>query len=732
MESVTSTSTLTRTLHLDRRQVITRALAIGFAACFLLALPFVFYYDSEVQRLQDSAAAGAAHTVELASQLSTQTLQSVVSDLRYLSHQNEIRELLKDASAAHVARLAEEYAIFLRQKPAYDQVRVIATDGMEVVRVDRREGQAAITPPEQLQNKAARYYFKETMALGPTDIYVSPLDLNVDQGRVEEPIKPTLRAAIPLFDSSGRRAGILSLSFLAGRLITQLRALTRPGETELWLLNADGYWLMGANAADEWAFMYPERVDRSMAVRDPALWQRLSQEPSGSIRHPDGLLAFARIYPLLAGQDQGTPPVALPAPASAGDYYWITVARVPATLLESQSKDLARNLLLAYAALSLLAFGLATALAFVSLRSKALSLFVQHVLDQVPVLVAYVDADERYRYNNRYYETTFGLRRRDLSGKTIRSVLGDAAYEQLRPYVATALSGRTVSFESTMDYAVAGRRNVSATYMPDVGEDGRIWGFVAVVSDVTELKAAERRYREQMLEIAHATRLASVGELATQIAHEVNQPLTAIVTYCAAAQRHLRQEPVDGARLAGLIASIADEAKRVSDVIRRLRAFIRKGEISFAAVDVNEVVVDTIRLISADARAKKVALHEALASGPLTVMADPVLLSQAILNLVRNAVDAVAAGHGPDCLVIVATERKDAVVELSVRDTGPGLPPEVAAQLFTSFVTTKEGGLGMGLAIARSIVEAHGGQVRHTNAPGGGALFLIHLPGVDT
>jgi C4-dicarboxylate-specific signal transduction histidine kinase len=203
------------------------------------------------------------------------------------------------------------------------------------------------------------------------------------------------------------------------------------------------------------------------------------------------------------------------------------------------------------------------------------------------------------------------------------------------------------------------------------------------------------------------------------------------VTYCAAAQHQLRHEPAADARLAGLIAAIADEAQRVSDIIRRLRAFIRKGEISFVAVDVNEVVADTVRLISADATAKKVALQEGLESGPLTVMADPVLLSQAVLNLIRNAVEAVAAGSGPERIVTVATRRKDAVVELSIQDTGPGLPPEVAAQLFESFVTTKESGLGMGLAIARSIVEAHGGQIRHAAAPVGGTLFLIHLPGVN-
>jgi len=267
--------------------------------------------------------------------------------------------------------------------------------------------------------------------------------------------------------------------------------------------------------------------------------------------------------------------------------------------------------------------------------------------------------------------------------------------------------------------------------VPDVAADGKVRGFIAVVNDVTRLKAAEHRERQRLQEAAHATRLASVGELATQIAHEVNQPITAIVTYCAAAQRNVQAESPANARLVRLIGAVADEAQRVSAIIRRLRDFVRKDEIAFVAGDVNEIVANSLRLVAAEAASLQVRIVENLAPGPLPVMADPVLLSQATVNLVRNAVEAVAGGATGPRSVTVATARRGRAVEVSVTDSGPGLPPEVAGRLFEAFVTTKRSGLGMGLSIARSIIEAHGGQIHHAEPPEGGCRFTLTLPGVE-
>jgi two-component system sensor kinase FixL len=216
--------------------------------------------------------------------------------------------------------------------------------------------------------------------------------------------------------------------------------------------------------------------------------------------------------------------------------------------------------------------------------------------------------------------------------------------------------------------------------------------------------------------------------MATQIAHEVNQPLTAIVTYCAAAQHALDQGSA-GTRPADLLSAIAGEAKRVGDIVRRLRAFARRDGITFAAVDINEIVGDVLHAVGANTSSRDVQIQDDRAREPLLVTADRVLLAQALQNLLRNAVEAAAGvAEGPR-MVTVTTRRRGHAVELQVSDTGPGVAPEIAAQLFRSFVTTKPGGLGMGLAIARSIVEAHGGRLELADTPGSGAVFVINLPG---
>lgn len=724
-------SPLTGTVHVDAGQVLARALAVGLLACALIGLPFLLHFRGEVAEAQERAAAGERHSVEVVSRLMTQTLQSVVSDLRYLSDQNELRELLADDTAARRTRLAQEYSAFLTQKPRYDQVRWIGADGWERVRVHRVGGRVATVPVDQLQNKADRYYFGESMRLARTQIYVSALDLNVEGGRLEEPPKPTLRVALPLFHPDGRKAGILIANYLAGPLLAEMRGLLPPARSTLWLLNADGYWLLGPDREAEWAFMYPDRADRSLAVREPAAWKQLVETAGGHLDLADGLLTFGRVYPLLA-DDQSVSQAGLPIPASAADPHWTLATHLPRALLDAEADEVARHLLVAYAALALLAFTAASGLAYLSFRNRAVGHFIQHVLDHVPALIAYVDATERYRYNNRHYETLFGVSPGVLAGRPVRAVLGEAAYRVVLPHIRAVLAGEQVSFEAPITYARAGRRDVTVTYVPDTAADGRVRGFVAVVNDVTPLKTAERRERERLREAAHATRLASVGELATQIAHEVNQPVTAMINYCAAAERNVQAECPANARLLGLVGAIAAEAGRVSTIIRRLRDFVRKGEIAFVAADLNEIVAGALQLVAADAAAQQVEIVEQLADGPLRVRADSVLLSQATLNLLRNAVDAVTADGASHRRVTVATRRTGSMVEVSVTDEGPGLAPEVATHLFEAFVTTKRNGLGMGLSIARTILEAHGGQIRYSPAAGGGCTFTLTLPGVDT
>jgi PAS domain S-box-containing protein len=382
---------------------------------------------------------------------------------------------------------------------------------------------------------------------------------------------------------------------------------------------------------------------------------------------------------------------------------------------------------LGYGLLATVMLLVSPALSYYSVQRRGLSRIMASILDNVPDLISYVDTGQRFRFSNRAHQSVLGRRASEIYGRTVREILGDQAYVVLGPRLDEVLGGRPVTFDARLAYG-AHARDLSIAYMPDQSHGGVLRGFVAVESDVTPLRDAERREREQMLELAHAARLASVGEMATQIAHEVNQPLTAIVTYCAAARHGLTARPIDITRIGEWLGAIGTQAHRVGDTVRRLREFVRQGEVRFVGLDLNEIVEDAVRMVQPIADRQGVLVARELPPGLPHVSADRVLLTQAVLNLVRNAVEAACASPPEQRWVRAMTAVAGASLELRIVDSGPGLSADLVARLFEPFFTTKAGGLGLGLPIAHSIVESHGGQIAYQAAVGGGACFALTLP----
>jgi PAS domain S-box-containing protein len=386
---------------------------------------------------------------------------------------------------------------------------------------------------------------------------------------------------------------------------------------------------------------------------------------------------------------------------------------------------LLKKLWTVYGVLVLFAFLVAGALAFATTRNKALAQVMEKVVDNVPVLVAYVDAELRYRFNNMAYERFFGLKPKQIYGKSMLELLGGAAYQASRPYIEQALAGQAVTFERQLSHAEGGARDVTVSYLPDISPEGAVRGFYVMVNDVSLIKASQRRERQHMLELAHVSRLASMGEMATEIAHEINQPLAAISMYSAAGLRTMQGE-WDRGKIETWLEAINTQAKRASEIVKRVRRFVQKGEPQLGPVDLNLVARETVALVDHDARAQEVEIVLELAEGLPLVQAERVLLEQVVFNLVRNAMDAVLVGPG-ERRVTLRTAFDAQLVYVEVSDTGPGVDPVLGAQIFDSFVTSKQGGLGMGLAISRSIAEAHGGTLGYASRPGGGATFTFSL-----
>lgn len=717
------THTIHRVVQVDLYRIVLQTLLFGVVLSILLATPVAIFQHAETRNLTSQREAEQERTIRLAAQSILQEIDAVLSDVRYLSQHNEIRTYLANPNRSHRHELALEYLVLATQKRIYDQIRFIDIDGKEVVRVDFADGTPAIRAEHDLQDKRDRYYFQETQWLAPGQIFVSQFDLNVEQGAIEHPLKPTIRFAVPVADEQGQIRGMVVLNYLGQRLIDKLGQLAGQAGN-IWLLNAKGDWLIGPTRQDEWGFMY-----RQQPATDPrldAFRRQVMQENSGFQHTKTTSIRFERIYPL-AGGSLLPNSLDYAQPVAADHYYWtLAVARSPSSLKASNA-FIPQDRWPIYGTLLLFAFLAAGSLAFSINRNKALAESLEKVIDSLPVLVAYVDAKQCYRFNNKAYEGYFGLSPRQIYGKTVREVLNDSAYQEIHPYVEQALAGKQVIFERQLNYVGAGMRDMVVSFLPDTSPQGEVRGFFVVANDVSLVKQSEHREQQRLLKLAHVSRLASMGEMATEIAHEINQPMAAIAMYSAASLRTLKGEnEFDRRQIEAWLEAINSQSKRASEIVSRVRRFVQTDKHQHGPVNLNQIATEVVALLRHEAQSQAVEIDLQLVADLPLLQGDHILLEQVIFNLLRNALEALPPPPNERKINLLITFDAERVyVEIS--DTGCGIDPALGERVFDAFVTSKQEGMGLGLAISRSIIEAHSGKLRYVINPNGGTTFMFSL-----
>ena len=297
-----------------------------------------------------------------------------------------------------------------------------------------------------------------------------------------------------------------------------------------------------------------------------------------------------------------------------------------------------------------------------------------------------------------------------------------------------------------LNRALGGGRNFSAEYRVDLGDGALRWvtaqGQVefdatgkplclrGVSGDITDRKAAEIESRRHLEELAHVTRVTTLSELSGSLAHELNQPLAIILSNAQAAHRLLAKAAPDLKQVREILADIVSEDRRAGEVIQRLRALLERGETAHVAISLNAVVTEVLLLTNADLTDRGVTVNRDLTVGLPQIEGDDVQLQQVVLNLILNGADAMSTNPPGTRRLHLATARRDGMVCFSLRDEGCGLPGD-AEQIFTPFFTTKPHGLGMGLAICRSIVAAHEGRLWAKPHPQGGTIFYLEIPALE-
>jgi hypothetical protein len=287
---------------------LTKYLILFLAAVIILVGSTTFViYQSEVNKEKAILEANELDHVDFQSKIIVNNFGSIVSDLKILSEGKELVSYL-DGNEASAPKTAEFFLSFSNRKRIYNQIRLIDETGLEVVRVNYKDDDSVIVPEEELQFKGDRYYYRDTFVLDREEVYVSPFDLNVEFGGIERPLKPIIRFGTPIYDSSGKKRGIVVLNFLGANLLDRLRDASANTPGEIILLNGDGYWLMGSNPGDEWGFMFEDQKDKTFGNAFPEAWQRISDSESGQFYTQEGMYTYETIDPSADVLRSGTEP----------------------------------------------------------------------------------------------------------------------------------------------------------------------------------------------------------------------------------------------------------------------------------------------------------------------------------------------------------------------------------------------------------------------------------------
>ncbi|MFD2239119.1 PAS domain-containing sensor histidine kinase [Aureimonas populi] len=359
---------------------------------------------------------------------------------------------------------------------------------------------------------------------------------------------------------------------------------------------------------------------------------------------------------------------------------------------------------------------------------------LQSILDTVPDAMIVIDGAGTMRSFSKAAEALFGWTAQEAVGRNVSLLMPQPYRRDHDGYIARYERTGERRIIGTGRVVVGERKDGSTFPMELAVGEAKGTGqpfYTGFIRDLTERQEAEGRLQDLQSELVHISRLTAMGEMASTLAHELNQPLSAIANYLKGSRRLLasgRPEEVAG-RLSGALDQAGEQALRAGEIIRRLRDFVTRGETEKKIESLPKLLEEASALALVGAREKNIRIS--LSSGSCEfVLVNRVQVQQVILNLIRNAVDAMEASPRRE-LGVAVDAAEGGMVRISVSDTGPGIAEAMVERLFQPFVSTKRDGMGVGLSISRTIIEAHGGQIWPEPNPGGGTVFRFTVPGVS-
>ncbi|MBC3884119.1 PAS domain-containing sensor histidine kinase [Undibacterium griseum] len=736
--------------------------AFLFATVVPTALAGAIGVYLSLQTLKNETLRNLDQEVSVRSQGIGRFFDQLSSELLYLANERGLIDVIAARQAKNItllqistSRLESDYAALARLYPHIYQIRLIAADGQEWVRIDRKWDNVYVVPRAALQSKGDRYYFREAMEVKLGQIYVSPLDLNVEFGKIEWPERPVIRVATPVAGANGQKIGVLIINLHADILMEQIQQMANARQGVAYLLDNQGHYVSRSADSKTGEFSM-EEVGKLNTIFPAAITKNLIESGSSPKLGDGWIIAHAPIN------------YARQAIAENSKGKW----RIALVFPERQLFLAVFNLYLLYAVLF-------AALVVTALGGYALS---RRLLRPLEDLSKETDAIIRGDFTRRVSVSgndeiaALGNKFNSMAGRLYESSLAiNANRDRLEQEVRTRtqeLEHERASLAAVIEHTADGilaidnqsdicllnpaaicllggqpaRPGVSLTLFwpqwPDIVRDAMNTslrcdvqlpqqiislavtptsaGFIVVARDVSRERAIQEERRELDRQMFQMEKLTTLGELAMGMAHEIGNPLAGMK---AVAQAMQYEEDIPPGLIEALKRMEA-EVDRLSDFLRSFHGFATPHAIHTIPCDLAHILDDVLFWTRKDAMNRGISFKlESFDSLP-ALAADPQQLKQVFLNLLMNAVHAMPEGG----VVTVKASIAENSARIQICDTGVGIEPPVLNRIFEPFFTTRREGTGLGLAIVRKIVEQHGGTIDARSTPGYETCFSITWP----
>ncbi|MEJ2620635.1 MAG: diguanylate cyclase [Candidatus Thiodiazotropha sp.] len=479
--------------------------AVAFLPVALLlgSIVVAYFYLDYVNELDVISTLEQNHT-RLGKRSIERRIRELSKDVRVISESQILNNYINDPSTTNLSSLSLEFKSTCKYRAVFDQVRYLNTQGMEVLRVNFENGDCNLVPEDQLQNKQGRYYFKDTILLSKGEVYYSPLDLNVERGVIERPLKPMVRIGMPVFDQRGDKAGIILVNYLASELLRELEGVMASEYSTPMLLNRDGYWLLAAQDPYEWGFMFDGAP--SFASEYPDVWNKMQLSDEGQVNDPAGLFSWSTVYPVEEGSVSSSgsakPYAASDSRLVAHDYVWRVGTQITSQALEQLSSGRMHKAILLYLVLVVIAIVGSLFLAFERRRAVRYLDDLKENARQLRAITAelgeglvVLDSDGKVTMANPQAERLLGWTEKELLGKDFHKLVHTEPGENEKncPIQQVNETEELVQVEDDRFFTKSGGSVPVAYKASRFMIDGKSFGIIISFEDITDRKAAKAK-----------------------------------------------------------------------------------------------------------------------------------------------------------------------------------------------------------------------------------------------